>query len=533
MQIRFLGAAREVTGSCYLVTVGAKNILIDCGMEQGPDIYEAQRLPVTTANIDAVLLTHAHIDHSGRLPLLYKNGYRNKIYMTRASRDLCKIMLMDSAHIQEQEAKWRNRKAKRGAYTAYTPLYDSEDAEKTLGLIRGIDYGDEVDVTEGVKAKFIDAGHLLGSSYVELTLTENGVTKTVLFSGDIGNVHKPIIRDPSVVTKADYVIMESTYGDRSHGDDPDYAKHLAEIIERTFKRGGNVVIPTFAVGRMQEMLYFLREVKRGKMVKDFPDFEVYVDSPLAIEATGVYSRNVAEYCDDETRALIDKGINPIGFEGLKLSVTSEDSKAINYDPTPKVILSASGMCEAGRVRHHLKHNLWRPESTIVFVGYQVQGTLGRSLLDGAKAVKLFNEAVKVRAEIVSLQGTSSHADREALMEWVHNISPAPQRVFVTHGEDEVASGFADSLYREYGLRAVAPYPGAAYDLVTDECIERGDTKKKSQAGAKTQRKLSPVYKDLQDALGDLQVAVAAAEGYSNRDLREAAKEIRKITERLR
>lgn len=533
MQIKFLGAAREVTGSCYLVTVGGKNILIDCGMEQGPDIYESQGLPVASSAIDAVLLTHAHIDHSGRLPLLYKNGYRNKIFMTRASRDLCRIMLMDSAHIQEQEAKWRNRKAKRGnSYQAYTPLYDSEDAEKTLGLIRGADYGDEIDVTDGIKARFIDAGHLLGSSYVELSLTENGITKTVLFSGDIGNVHKPIIRDPSVVTKADYVIMESTYGDRLHGDDPDYARHLAEIIDKTFARGGNVVIPTFAVGRMQEMLYFLREVKLGKMVKDFPDFEVYVDSPLAIEATGVYSRNVAEYCDDETRALIDKGINPIGFEGLKVSVTSEDSKAINYDPTPKVILSASGMCEAGRIRHHLKHNLWRPESTVVFVGYQVKGTLGRTLLDGAKAVKLFNETVKVRAEIIELQGTSSHADKDALMEWVHNISPAPQRVFVTHGEDEVASGFADALYRAYGLRALAPYPGSAYDLIADECVESGNTKKKAPSANKS-RKVSPVYKALQAALDELELAVAAAEGYSNHDLKEATKAIRNITARLR
>ena len=392
MKITFLGAAREVTGSCYLIEVGNKHIMIDCGMEQGPDLYENQTLNIAPASVDAVLLTHAHIDHSGKLPLLYKNGYRGRIYMTRASRDLCKIMLMDSAHIQEQEAEWRNKKAKRSSGNPpYTPLYDSADAENTLKLIRAEDYDVVFDVAEGVKARFIDAGHLLGSAYIELTLTENGVERTVIFSGDIGNVNKPIIRNPSVVTKADYVIMESTYGDRSHGDDPDYAADLSKIITDTFTRGGNVVIPTFAVGRMQEMLYFLREIKNKNLVPKFPDFQVFVDSPLAIEATGIYSKNVASLCDDETAGLIERGINPIGFRDMVLSVTAEDSKKINADSRPKVILSASGMCEAGRIRHHLKHNLWRRESTIVFVGYQVAGTLGRALLDGAKAVKLFGE----------------------------------------------------------------------------------------------------------------------------------------------
>ena len=483
MQITFLGAAREVTGSCYLINVGNKNVMIDCGMEQGPDLYENQSLNIPASGVDAILLTHAHIDHSGKLPLMYKNGYRNKIYMTRASRDLCKIMLMDSAHIQEQEALWRNKKAKRSSATPpYTPLYDSADAENTLKLIRALDYGQVFDVVDGVRARFIDAGHLLGSAYIELTLTENGETRKVVFSGDIGNVNKPIIRNPSVVTEADYVVMESTYGDRVHGDDPDYVNKLSEIIESTFRRGGNVVIPTFAVGRMQEMLYFLREIKNRKLVRDFPNFEVYVDSPLAIEATGIYSENVASLCDEETEKLIQKGINPISFPGMVLSVTADDSKKINADKSPKVILSASGMCEAGRIRHHLKHNnLWRPESTVVFVGYQVAGTLGRTLLDGAKAVKLFGETIAVRASVVELQGTSSHADREALLKWALNFDPKPTRVFVTHGEDSVAASFADLLYREGGLRAVAPYPGGIYDLITDECISRGNTTPKKQS----------------------------------------------------
>lgn len=532
MKITFLGAAREVTGSCYLIEVGNRHIMVDCGMEQGPDLYENQSLNISPSSVDAVLLTHAHIDHSGKLPLLYKYGYRNKIFMTRATRDLCKIMLMDSAHIQEQEAEWRNKKAKRSSGNPpYTPLYDSVDAENTLKLIRAYDYDDVFDVTDGVKARFIDAGHLLGSAYIELRLEEGDEKRTVLFSGDIGNVRKPIIRNPSVVTKADYVVMESTYGDRSHGDDPDYATSLAKIITKTFRRGGNVVIPTFAVGRMQEMLYFLREIKNKNLVPEFGDFRVFVDSPLAIEATGIYSKNVASLCDEETEALIEKGINPIGFAGMVLSVTADDSKKINADPECKVILSASGMCEAGRIRHHLKHNLWRRESTVVFVGYQVAGTLGRMLLDGAKAVKLFGETVQVKAEIIELQGTSSHADREALLRWAENFSPQPKRVFVTHGEDKVAAGFADLLYREAGLRAVAPYPGGVYDLLTDECLEKGNTQPKKQTKARP-KNVSHAYQQVLDAMNSLQLAVASAEGYSNRDLKDIAAALKGVLKKF-
>ena len=533
MQITFLGAAREVTGSCYLINVGNKNVMIDCGMEQGPDLYENQSLKMPASGVDAILLTHAHIDHSGKLPLMYKNGYRNKIYMTRASRDLCKIMLMDSAHIQEQEALWRNKKARRSSTNPpYTPLYDSADAENTLKLIRALDYDTPFDVVEGVRARFIDAGHLLGSAYIELILTENGETRKLMFSGDIGNVNKPIIRNPSVVTEADYVVMESTYGDRVHGDDPDYVNKLSEIISDTFRRGGNVVIPTFAVGRMQEMLYFLREIKNRKLVSDFPNFEVYVDSPLAIEATGIYSKNVASLCDEETATLIQKGINPISFSGMILSVTADDSKKINADRRPKVILSASGMCEAGRIRHHLKHNLWRPESTVVFVGYQVAGTLGRTLLDGAKAVKLFGETVAVRAKVVELQGTSSHADREALLKWALNFTPKPTRVFVTHGEDAVAAAFADLLYREGGLRAVAPYPGGTYDLISDECIDRGNTTPKKQPKPQKQKNVSSAYQSVLDAVNELQIAVASSEGLSNRILRDIAADLRKTLKKF-
>ena len=534
MELSFLGAAREVTGSCYLLKVGNKKVLIDCGMEQGPDIYENQSIPVNPSSIDAVLITHAHIDHSGLLPLLYKRGYRNKVFMTRGTKELTKILLLDSAHIQEYEAEWRNRKAKRGSTLPYEPLYTRADAEGIIKNLRGVDYLKPISITENIRAKFIDAGHLLGSSYIEITATEGSETRTIMFSGDIGNKNKPIIRNPSTVTEADYVVMESTYGDRDHGADPDYVNQLAKIIEETFAMGGNVVIPTFAVGRMQEMLYFLREIKAKGLVKCFPDFPVYVDSPLAIEATNVYNRNVEDCCDDETRAVIEQGLNPITFKGLKVSVTADESKLINRGYESKVILSASGMCEAGRIRHHLKHNLWRKESTIVFVGYQVNGTLGRLLLDGAQNVKLFNESIKVRARIVKLEGTSSHADRYALEAWAKGFTPTPKRIFITHGEDSVADAFANKLLTESGLPAVAPYNGAVYDLINNDFIFIGNTEKKvkdknAKADSNSERfKVSEVYKGLKDALKELSGTVTSLEGHSNHDLRNLTSEIRNL-----
>ncbi len=535
MELSFLGAAREVTGSCYLLKVGNKNLLVDCGMEQGPDIYENQTIPVNPSSIDAVLITHAHIDHSGLLPLLYKKGYRGKIFMTRGTRDLTKILLLDSAHIQEFEAEWRNRKAKRGSHPQYEPLYTKADAEGVIKNLRGVDYLKPIDVTDNVRARFIDAGHLLGSSYIELTATEDGVTKKILFSGDIGNRNKPIIRCPEAPPSADYVIMESTYGDRYHGVDPDYSANLAKIIEQTFAKGGNVVIPTFAVGRMQEMLYFLRDIKTRNLCPNFPDFTVYVDSPLAVEATNIYNKNVEECCDDETCALINEGINPITFRGLKVSVTADDSKLINKSYEPKVILSASGMCEAGRIRHHLKHNLWRKESTIVFVGYQVKGTLGAMLLEGADSIKLFGEVIKVRADIVKLEGTSSHADRDALLNWIKGI-PATKQVFVTHGEDSVAEAFAESLSLEHSIPAVAPYNGAVYDLIKNEFIFQGNTIKKqnTRRQEETERfNTSTVYGTLKQTASTLTKLIPTLEGRANRELRELNKELKALIEKYK
>ncbi len=471
MKLTFLGAAREVTGSCYYLETEGGRLLIDCGMEQGEDVYENQDLPVDPAQIDCVVLTHAHIDHSGKLPLLYKRGFRGEIYATTPTSRLCDLMLRDSAHIQEFEAEWRNRKALRSGEEPYVPMYTMEDAKGAIALFHPVEYNGEIELPGGLRARFTDAGHLLGSASVTLTSTQENFT--IVFSGDIGNANQPILNDPVPLTKADFVVMESTYGDRSHGPRPDYISELTAIIQETFDRGGNVVVPSFAVGRTQEMLYFLRQIKAEGRVKGHGDFTVYVDSPLAVEATSVFQESDSSSFDEDTRALIRQGINPISFPGLKTSVTSDDSKAINFDKNPSVILSASGMCEAGRIRHHLKHNLWRPESTVLFVGYQAKGTVGRALVEGAKKVKLFGEEIAVSAEIRVLGAVSGHADNEGLMKWIKSFDPKPRQVFVTHGEEAVAQIFAGRLRDELGLAADVPYNGEIWTLPEAKMLAEG------------------------------------------------------------
>jgi metallo-beta-lactamase family protein len=494
MKLTFLGAAREVTGSCYYLEAESGRILIDCGMEQGEDAYENQDLPIDPSQIDCVVLTHAHIDHSGKLPLLYKEGFRGPIYATTPTFRLCDLMLRDSAHIQEFEAEWRNRKAQRAGDEPYVPMYTMEDAVGAIGLFRPAEYNHAVDVLPGLTATFTDAGHLLGSASV--TLTSGVENFTIVFSGDIGNANQPILNDPVPLTKADFVVMESTYGDRSHGPKPDYIAELSAIIQETFDRGGNVVVPSFAVGRTQEMLYFLRQIKAEGRVKGHGDFTVYVDSPLAVEATEVFQESDISSFDEEMRALIQKGINPISFPGLITSVTSEQSKAINFDKNPSVILSASGMCEAGRIRHHLKHNLWRPESTILFVGYQAKGTVGRSLVEGAKKVHLFGEEIAVSAEIRVLAAVSGHADNEGLMKWVKSFDPKPKQVFVTHGEEQVAQIFAGRLRDELSLTADVPFNGETWALpeltmIQEGSRERGLSREERRAAERQQPRREP------------------------------------------
>lgn len=526
MKLMFLGAAHEVTGSCSLLTVGSHKILIDYGMEQGPDTYENCDFPLAPSDVDCVFLTHAHIDHSGRLPLLAAQGFEGSIYATGATSRLCRIMLQDSAHIQEFEAQWRNRKNRRAGREAYVPLYTVEDALHAADLFVPCVYDKTYHIFPDVSIRFVDAGHLLGSSSIEITVTEDGITKTIVFSGDIGNTDQPLIRDPQYLKKADYVIMESTYGDRSHDKRIDYISQLVPIFQRTFDRGGNVVIPSFAVGRTQELLYFIRQIKEQNLIRGHDHFPVYVDSPLAVESTMIFSQSMNEYFDDEALALLNKGINPINFEDLKVAITSDDSKTINADTVPKVIISASGMCEAGRIRHHLKHNLWREECTILFVGYQANGTLGRAIAEGAKSVRLFEETIQIKAETCQLAGISGHADNQGLMTWISHFSPKPAQVFVNHGEDNVCEIFAGRLRNELGIRATAPYNGAVYDLMTGQCLEQGNMvkipKKTFDASG---RSMNPVYRELIQAGDLLKTVIDHNEGGANKDLRAFTKEL--------
>lgn len=526
MIITFLGAAHEVTGSCTLVESGGLNLLIDCGMEQGRDTFVNEELSIAPGELDAVLLTHSHIDHSGKLPLLYKNGFRGSIYATQASTDLCRIMLLDSAHIQEQDAIWKNRKAKRSGDDEYEPLYDTEDVYGTLKLFVPCEYNKVRPIAEGAQIRFNDAGHLLGSSSIELWLTENGETKKIVFSGDVGNINQPLINDPSPVEEADYVMVESTYGDRYHEEKPDHVKILAEHLQRTFDRGGNVIIPSFAIGRTQEILYFIREIKNKKLVKGHDGFPVYVDSPLANEATGIFLQCEGGFFDEETQGLINSGINPIWFDGIKISETADDSKAINFDQEPKVVISASGMCEAGRIRHHLKHNLWKKEALILFVGYQSVGTLGRIIYDGAESVRLFGEEIAVRAEIAYLPGISGHADKKGLINWLTAFKKKPETVFVNHGEDEVCEDFAAVLTNEYGLKAEAPFSGSCYDLLEGRFVERteGIPIKKKQPQNKASRN-KELHNKLVSKVEQLLQRAKKSEGLSNKELAKMSSQI--------
>ncbi|MBE5795412.1 MAG: MBL fold metallo-hydrolase [Clostridiales bacterium] len=474
MKLTFLGAAHEVTGSRFLLEACGKNIMIDYGMEQGSDLYENTPLPMTEGSLDAVLLTHAHIDHSGYLPLLYKNGFRGHVYATEPTTDLCKIMLLDSAHIQESDAEYKNRKNQRSGKPLVEPLYTQEHALGVHSQFMPCRYNDSVDIFDGITIRMVDVGHLLGSAAIEVTVREGDDEKILVFSGDIGNIRQPLLRDPIPMHRADYVIMESTYGDRTHGPTPDYIGNLTEIIQSTLDKGGNVVIPSFAVGRTQELLYFIRHIKQNGLIKGHDHFPVYVDSPLAVEATNVFKENTYECADEETLELLKQGINPIACPDLHLSITADDSKALNVDKEPKVIISSSGMCDAGRIRHHLKHNLWRPECTVLFVGYQSNGTLGRSLVDGAKQVKLFGEPIEVNARIDVLAGKSGHADQNGLINWVNAFSPKPKQVFVVHGEDGVTDTFAKLIADQYGHTAVAPYNGESWDLTNLRKLNEGN-----------------------------------------------------------
>lgn len=531
MKLFFLGADHEVTGSCHCLNACSKTLLIDYGMEQGEDVYENQPFPVPASEIDYVLLTHAHIDHSGLLPLLYSNGFRGRIYATKATCELCDIMLRDSAHIQMFEAEWRNRKAKRAGQMEYTPLYDMKDVFGIMKHFVPCDYDKEFSISEGIRIRFIDVGHLLGSASIEVILTEGDITRTLVFSGDIGNINQPLIKNPAYHERADYVVMESTYGDRTHRENSDFVSELAQMIQETFDRGGNVVIPSFAVGRTQELLYFIRKIKEDNLVTGHDGFCVYVDSPLAVEATNIFQNNMESCFDEESLELVRKGINPMQFPGLKISVTSEDSKLINSNSEPIVIISASGMCEAGRIKHHLKHNLWREECTILFVGYQALGTLGRVILDGAKEVRIFGETIEVKATIKRMEGISGHADQRGLIRWLSAFEQKPTQVFVVHGEDRVCEVFSNLLEIVYGYHAIAPYTGACFDLIKNIFVTEGVTRRKETVRKENQRCASPVFARLIAAGQRLMTVISHNEGGANKDLAKFADQINSLCDK--
>ena len=533
MKIQFIGATHEVTGSCTLLEVCGKKYLVDCGMEQGKDIFENVPLPVAAGTIDAVFLTHAHIDHSGMIPKLYKDGFRGTVYATDATCDLCAIMLRDAAHIQESEAQWRNRKAERAGTPPIEPVYTLADADAVLRQFRRCGYGQALQVAEGITVRFSDIGHLLGSACIELWLTEAGATKKIVFSGDVGNTNQPLINDPLPVEETDYLVIESTYGNRLHEKPGDTIGEFASILQQTFDRGGNVVIPSFAVGRTQEMLYAIREIRQNNLVTGHGNFPVYVDSPLAVEATGIFLQCDNSCFDPPTAALVKQGINPIWFEGVTLSVTADESKAINTDQRPKVILSASGMCEAGRIRHHLKHNLWSPKNTVLFVGYQAEGSLGRKLQDGAREVRLFGEDIIVNAQIATLHGTSGHADRDGLIHWLEAFQVKPQQIYVNHGDDDACLAF-QKLLTEKGYQAEAPYSGTEYDLLTGKMTVYTDGKRipREQQLQKSGRAQS-IYAELVATAQALLELAKSCKGRTNKELSRFTAQIRSLIDKFR
>ena len=481
MKITFLGAAKTVTGSNFLVEAAGKKFLVDCGMYQGKASLELENSDpflYDVHEIDFMLLTHAHIDHSGRIPKLYNEGYRSPVYATKATCDLCEIMLPDSGHIQETEIEWKNRKRKREGKEDLPPLYTAEEAEKCMELFRPVDYDEIVDITDNISVRFNDAGHMLGSAIIEIWATENGKTTKVVFTGDIGNNDLPLLDSPTMISNADYLVMESTYGNRLHIRNDSKAEVFLNVVSETLDHGGTVVIPSFAVGRTQEILYEIDKLKEekgqdpefAKKYRTIMNVPVYVDSPLAISATEIFQKNT-ELFEDEIQEKIKSGDNPLEFPGLKFTRTAEESKALNESTEPCIILSASGMCDVGRIKHHLKHNLWNPNSTILVVGYQAPGTLGRTIVDGAKKVKIFGEEIAVNARIEYIEGYSGHADQEWLLNFVYSFTNQPKHIFLVHGEPEGQEVLKQKIEENPGTKVTIPEFGQSFELGNEMPVE--------------------------------------------------------------
>ncbi len=473
MKITFLGATKTVTGSNYLVEAAGKRFLVDCGMWQGKAELEEQNkedFNYDPAQIDFMLLTHAHIDHSGRIPKLYNEGFKGPIYAHKATCDLCALMLPDSGHIQEMENEWKNRKRVRKGEKEVPPLYTAEEAAKCLEIFQEVQYDEIIEITKDIQVRFNDAGHMLGSSIIELWVTEDGKTTKTVFTGDLGNNDIPLLGEPTMIETADTLVMESTYGSRLHIRNDEKATMFLDIVSQTLDNGGTVVIPSFAVGRTQEILYEINKLKDiikdeefKRKYKTLMKASVYVDSPLAISATEVFRENTYLF-DDEVKEEIMKGDNPLEFPGLEFTRTADESKALNEDPRPSIIISASGMCEVGRIKHHLKHNLWNPKSTILFVGYQAPGTLGYNIVNGAKKVKIFGEEIAVNARVEYIEGYSGHADQQGLMNFVYSFIKKPKNIFLVHGEPESQEVLKEKLETETNIPVIIPEFGETYDI---------------------------------------------------------------------
>ena len=524
MKITFLGAAKTVTGSNFMVEAAGKKFLVDCGMYQGSaeEEYENEApFAFNVQDIDFMLLTHAHIDHSGRIPKLYTEGYRHPIYAHKATCDLCKLMLPDSGHIQEMEIEWRNKKRKRKGEAPLPPLYTAEDAIESTELFIPVAYDEIIELSPEIHVRFNDAGHMLGSSIIEIWAKEGEKETKAVFTGDLGNNDIPLLDSPTMIDSADFLVMESTYGSRLHMRNDDKADLFLQIVSETIENGGNIVIPSFAVGRTQEILYELNKIKETRNDEEFKKryqilmkSPVYVDSPLAISATEVF-RNNMELFDEETKHAISQGDHPLEFPGLQFTMSAEESKALNESLIPSIIISASGMCEVGRIKHHLKHNLWNPKNTILFVGYQAPGTLGHSIVNGAKKVKIFGEEVAVNARIEYIEGYSGHADQEWLMNFVYSFrTQMPKHIFLVHGEENSQEVLKEKIEEEINIPVTIPNYGEAYEL-DDVPVMLGKVAIKPTT---TRKEILNLLQKLQSEIDDMKSAVK--EDLENRELKD-------------
>ncbi|OHW63420.1 ribonuclease [Andreesenia angusta] len=532
MKIKFLGAAMSVTGSCHLVTTDKYKFLLDCGQFQGDKILEQlnfKDLEFDPAELDFMVLSHAHVDHCGRIPLLTNLGFKGKIYCTHATSDLTEIMLKDSGHIHEVEAEWANKKAMRQGRNTVVPLFTVEDAIRSLQHLSPIGYDKSIDINQDITIRLQDAGHILGSSIVELWVKEGEKSSKLVFSGDLGTKDKPILRDPVKIEEADYLIMETTYGNRVHEPSKQSLDKLIKIILKTIRRGGTVVIPSFAVGRTQELVYHLNRYydQDEECKRVLRDVMVYVDSPMATNATEVFRKH-AEVFDEETKNLILSGDNPLDFKNLRFTRSSEESRQLNYTKEPKIIISASGMCDEGRIKHHLKHNLWNPKSSIIIIGYQAEGTLGKFILDGNKDVRIFGENIHIKAEIHNLEGFSGHADRDDLLEWLSGFKSMPKKVFLLHGEEEAKHAFADTVKQALLYECTVVEDVSEYDLESDVRLSIKDTRSKASIGSqiiKAKDKLYSIHNDFEDIIN-----LATEKTMNDEKMNEASNMILRIEE---